>query len=60
MAVIALKQLYYNPDNSTDFHRMYRVIFGNIISQTVHKGLVLNPVNPKTLLLPVNAYFAET
>lgn len=60
MAVLALKQLYYNPDNSTNFHSMYRVRFGSIISQTVQKGLVINLVNPKTLILPVNAYFAET
>lgn len=60
MAVLTLRQLYYNPDNSTNFHSMCRVRFGNIISQTVQKGLVLNLVNPKTLLIPVNAYFAET
>lgn len=60
MAVLALKQLYYNPDNSTDFHSMYRVRLGKTISETVHKELVLNPMNPKTLLLPVSAYFAQT
>lgn len=60
MTVLALKQLYYNPDNRTDFHSMYRIRFGKLFSLTVHKGLLLNPVNPKTLLLPVNAYFAET
>lgn len=48
MAVLALKQLYYNPDNSTDFHSMYRVRFGKIISQTVLVWILVL-VNPQRI-----------